>query len=145
MKAMSRRAPEVRRIGDERRGWGQAVWVRGTGYQWPNGQSVANFDYTASLCDQLRYAIAHHARSSYAIAAAAGVSRAAIDRFMRGDDDAISLSKAAAVARLVGHRLSDQAVVEGLWGVYEQAGEPTVRLPRHNSLERRAWKEAAGA
>ncbi len=138
----TRRAPEIRKIGDVRRGWGQAVQGE-HGYEWPNGCGVCSFQFDDSLCDQLRSAIAWHERSSYAIAAAAGITRAAMDRFMQGDDDAISLRKAAAVARLVGHRLADQAIIDGLWNVYEKSGQRTFSVPRMNSLERRAWRRVA--
>lgn len=145
MKATTRRASRAGKIGSRPRGWGQARWVDGCGYQWPNGRSSCDFRWDDSLCGQLRHAIAFHCRSSHDIAAAAGIEPTAIDRFMQGDDNAISFADASTVARLVGHRLQDQSIIDGLLTVWENTGEPSLSVPRCNRLERRAWRQAGRA
>ena len=116
-----------------RRGWGQGVKVRGL-WTWPSGRPTRGYSFRDSITDQLRHAIAWHARSSHAIALDVGITPATMDRFMQGHDNALSFSVAALVARIVGVRLIDQRIVTGL---LEERGDREIVIPRRNSLARR--------
>lgn len=120
------------------RGWGQVIYGADGSWSWPaEAPRRTMFRFDDSIDDQLRHGIAWSRSSSSAIARAASLSPARIDRFMRGAD-CLSLGQAARIARLVGLRLEDQGLIEGLVAVWDGAGNPTIHCPE-NSLARRGW------
>lgn len=119
--------------GAARRGWGQGVKIGGR-WTWPTGCPTRGQRFDDPIDDQLRHAIAWSPTGSHAIAARAGITAAAMDRFMRGAD-AFTLATAARVARIVGVRLIDQRRVEGYLEAAERGGQP-IYVPRRNRLAR---------
>jgi hypothetical protein len=112
------------------RGWGQVVTLADGSRTWPTGPRRCEFRYDDPIDEQLRHGIAWSVNSSHELARAAGISTATIDRFMRGAD-VLTIGQAARLARLVGLRLADQAIIEGFVAVWQKAGEPVIRCPRN--------------
>ena len=133
-KTMSRRRPPAAR------GWGQCVNLDDGRTSWPTGSPPRGDRFDDPIDDQLRYAIAWSEHSSADLARAAGISPAAVDRFMQGGD-VLTLGQAARLAALVGLRLLDQALIEGLSQFWTRAGEPMISCPS-NSIAARAWRRA---
>lgn len=137
----TRRAPEIRKIGGP---VPAACWPK-VGGRWriTDDNITVGRNYFDTMCDSLRHHVARSGRRAAELSRAAGITQAALDRFMAGDDDAVSMSRAARLAQLVGVRLVDQGLIEKLLDVYTDAGDPTIRIPKVNSLERRAWRRVA--
>jgi len=118
------------------RGWGQGINVGGR-WTWPTGSGTRGSSFRDSLCDQLRHNVAWHPRSSHEIAVEVGITPAVMDRFMQGDDDALSFATAANVARVVSCRLIDQRIVEGM---LDEIGTVAFTVATRNPLRARATR-----
>ncbi len=112
------------------RGWGQVVTLADGRTAWPTGSPRCGCRFDDPIDDQLRHGIAWSATSSHDLALAAGIEPATIDQFMRGGD-VLTIGQSSRLARLVGLRLTDQAMIEGLAGFWHKAGEPVIRCPRN--------------
>jgi hypothetical protein len=112
------------------RGWGQVVHLADGTATWPTGPRRCEFRFDDPIDEQLRVGIAWSATSSHELARSAGISTATIDEFMQGAD-VLTIGQAARLARLVGLRLEDQATIDGLLTVWQEAGEPVIRCPRN--------------
>ena len=110
------------------RGWGQGVRLADGRMSWPTGSPTCGDRFDDPIDDQLRHAIAWSDNASADLARAAGISPAALDRFMQGDD-VLSLKQAARLAPLLGLRLADQAVVLGFVRAWEQGGMGVIECP----------------
>lgn len=122
------------------RGWGQGVRLEDGRMSWPTGSPASGERFDDPIDDQLRHAIAWSEHASDDLARAAGISPAAIDRFMRGGD-VLTLGQAARLAALFGLRLVDQAMIEGLSRFWTRAGRPAISCPP-NRIEAAAWRRA---
>ncbi len=120
------------------RGWGQVTYAADGSWSWPAGvPRRMQFRFDDPIDEQLRHGIAWSRSSSRDLARAAGLSVALVDRFMRGAD-CLSMGQASRLAPLVGLRLADQAMIEGLAKFWEQAGEPAIHCPRNTLIMRAA-------
>jgi len=122
------------------RGWGQGIRLEDGRMSWPTGSPTRGERFDDPIDDQIRHAIAWSEHCSADLARAAGIAAATLDRFMRGYD-ALTLGQAAKVAALLGLRLLDQGMVEGLARFWEKAGRPAISCPP-NRLEATAWSRA---
>lgn len=129
---VSKAAISARRVSRSRRpaarGWGQGVRLEDGRMSWPTGSPTRGDRFDDPIGDQLRHAIAWDENSSHDLARAAKISAATIDEFMRGRDN-LTIGQAGRLARLVGLRLADQAIIEGYIRAWEKAGRGIIHCP----------------